>query len=132
MSDQDGAPSPDAEARVTALERQVYELRSAHQAALLRVGLRHEAQRAGMVDLDGLKLVDPASVTLDAQGELVGAAAMMTELRRAKPWLFGLGVGAATSSSHAAPPAQPAQVRRAPDMSHDEWQLARAALLRRS
>ena len=127
MTEQDGAPSPDA--RVDALERQMGELRSAHQAALLRVGLRHEALRAGMVDLDGLRLVDPASVTLDAQGELVGAAAMMTELRRAKPWLFGLG--AATSSSHAVPPAQPAQVRRAPDMSHDEWQLARAALLRR-
>jgi len=53
----------------------------------------------------------------------------MGELRRAKPWLFG--VAAATSSSHAAPPAQPAQARRAPEMSHEEWQRARAALLRR-
>lgn len=131
MTEQDGAASAEADARVGALERQMHELRSAHQAALLRVGLRHEAQRAGMIDLDGLRLVDPTTVTLDAHGELVGAVAMMTELRRAKPWLFGLGASAATSSSHAAPPAQATQLRRAPEMSHDEWQLARATLLRR-
>lgn len=116
--------------RVSALELQMDALQVTHQAALLRIGLRHEAQRAGMVDLDGLRLVDPSNVSVDANGEVVGVAALMADLRRAKPWLFGMS-GTATSSTHSAPPAQPTQIRRAPDMTYGEWQLARAALLRR-
>ncbi len=117
--------------RVAALERRLVEMEEAHRGALLRAGLRAEAVRAGMVDLDGLKLVDAASVSLDGAGEVVGASALMANLRRAKPWLFGLHGGATSTSTATAPPAQAPQPRRATDMTHDEWQAARAELLRR-
>lgn len=123
--------SPDD--RVAALERQLAEMQQAHRTALLHAGLRAEATRAGMVDLDGLKLIDTGELSLDDNGEVVGGAALMVSLKRAKPWLFGLSGGSAVSSSSAAtaPPATPPRQRRAPDMTHDEWQAARAELLRR-
>ncbi len=119
--------------RVAALERQLADVQETHRAALLRAGLRAEAMRAGMVDLDGLKLVDTSDVAVDEHGEVTGAATLMASVKRAKPWLFGLSGGAAGSSSSAAsaPPAQPPKPRRAPDMTYDEWQTARAELLRR-
>ncbi len=120
------------EDRVTALEQQLAEVRVSHRAALLRAGLRAEATRAGMVDLDGLKLLDAGELVLDDNGDVVGGGALMASLKRAKPWLFGLSGAAASSSSAAtAPPAQPPKQRRASDMTHDEWQAARAELLRR-
>jgi hypothetical protein len=121
------------EDRVAALERQLVDMETAHRNALVRSGLRAEAIRAGMVDLDGLKLVDAGDLTVDEHGEVVGATALMTQLKRAKPWLFGLSGGASGSSSSAAsaPPAQSPKPRRAPDMTHEEWRTARAELLRR-
>jgi hypothetical protein len=121
------------EQRVVALEQQLAELQATHRGALLNAALRSEALRAGMVDLDGLKLVDTQGLTLDDNGELAGASGLMTTMKRAKPWLFGLpGPGAASSSSAAtAPPAQAPRQRRATDMTHEEWQTARAELLRR-
>ena len=123
-------PSP--EERVAALEHRLAEVQASHQAALLRASLRSEASRAGMVDLDGLKLIEAGDLALDDNGDVVGGAALMTSLKRAKPWLFGLsGPSSSSSSVASAPPAQSPKQRRAPDMTHDEWQAARAELLRR-
>ena len=56
---------------------------------LIRAEMKAEAIRAGMVDLDGLKLADTSGLTVDEAGEVQGAAALMQSLRKAKPWLFG-------------------------------------------
>jgi hypothetical protein len=122
---------PDAESlriRAEALERQLQEAMATHQAAMVRAELKAEAVRAGMVDLDGLKLVDLADVRVNEAGEIEGAAALMQKLRRAKPWLFG---ERHSSSPAMVPPAQPPQARRATEMSLDEWRAARAELLKR-
>ena len=116
--------------RVAALEQRLAEMQEAHRTALLGVALRTEALRAGMIDLDGLKLVDSSGLTLDDNGEVVGGTALMSTMKRAKPWLFG-GGSASSSSAATAPPAQQPRQRRATDMTHDEWQAARAELLRR-
>ena len=84
--------------------------------------------KAGMVDLDGLKLADTSVVTLNAAGEVVGAVALMAGLRRAKPWLFG---AASSSSVAAVPVAAGIQPKSATQMSHAEWQAGRKELLRR-
>jgi hypothetical protein len=126
-------PPPIEDERVAALQRQLAELQAAHRAALLRAGLKAEALRAGMVDLDGLKLIDATGVELDDQGEVAGGAQVMAQLKRAKPWLFGLSGagGASTSSAAAAPPAQAPKARRAQDMNYEEWQAARREMVRR-
>ena len=56
------------------------------RARLVQAELRTEAVRAGMVDLDGVRLIDPAVVKLTEDGTLAGGAALMGRLRQDKPW----------------------------------------------
>lgn len=115
-------------ARAEELERRLAELEGQTQARVIAAELRAEAVRAGMIDMDGLKLVDTAGLTLDESGAVPGAAALMVRLRHSKPWLF-----AAPSSSSAAPapPANPPRAKLATEMSVEEWRAARNELLRR-
>ncbi len=99
------------------------------ETKLIRAELKAEAVKAGMVDLDGLKLIDASEVRLNDAGELVEAGAVITRLKKAKPWLFG---GPGSTSAAANPPRpEPPRMRNATEMSHEEWLQARAALLRR-
>ena len=118
----------DPASRIAALEARLAQTEADANARVLRAELRAEAVRAGMVDLDGLKLIDTASLTLGAEGEVAGASALMREMRRAKPWLFH---GGSSSSTAAAPATQPPGRKLATEMSEDEWRAARAELLRR-
>jgi hypothetical protein len=120
--------APTLEERAAQLERRLAEMEASTTQRLIRAELKAEAVRAGMVDLDGLKLVDMAGLTLTEQGDVAGASGVMTQLRRSKPWLFG---SASSSSAAAAPPAQPPAPKQATAMSHAEWQAARAELLKR-
>ena len=60
MSENDPPDADSLRLRAEALERQLQEAMATHQAAMVRAELKAEAVRAGMVDLDGLKLVDPS------------------------------------------------------------------------
>jgi hypothetical protein len=124
-------PEPDAaaetlralQAHADNLERQLRETEIQSALRLRQAELKAEALRAGIVDLDGLRLLDDALVHSDS-----AAAAVVSQLRQDKPWLFA----AATTSSSAVPPS-PMQPQRklATDMSVEEWRTARAELLRR-
>jgi hypothetical protein len=50
--------------------------------------LKAAALKAGMHDLDGLKLADVSKVTLGAYGSVIGADEVVAELKAAKPFLF--------------------------------------------
>jgi hypothetical protein len=114
--------------RAETLERELRETTAEAERRLIRAELKAEAVRAGMVDLDGLKLLDLSAVRLGAGGEVEGAAALMSQLRRGKPWLFGQ---ASTSSSAAPPPSAPPRTKLATEMNEEEWRAARRELLRR-
>ncbi len=98
------------------------------RAKLVQAELRTAAARAGMVDLDGVKLVDASRLSLNDAGELLEAQEVMSRLRHDKPWLFGRG---SSSSSAVAPRATPPKPKTAMEMSVEEWRIARAELLRR-
>ncbi len=117
-----------AETLQAALEERLAALEAQMRERLLRAELKAHALRAGMIDLDGLKLVETAGLTLDDRGEVVGAETLMATLRRAKPWLFG---HASTSSAASVPPAQPPRAKLATEMTDAEWQASKAELLRR-
>ena len=133
MSEASDPPAPeptieDLRAEAAALSRQLHEVTEAARARIIRAELKAEAIRAGMIDLDGLKLIEPASIKLDDNGEVEGAGALMSKLKRDKPWLFG----AHSSSSRATPPqAQPPRQKHATEMTAAEYRAARADLLRR-
>ena len=99
------------------------------RARLVQAELRTEAVRAGMVDLDGVRLVDVSTLVLGADG-IEGGVALMARMREAKPWLFGRG-GVSSSSAWRAPVVAPVKVKTAMEMSEEEWRAARAELLRR-
>src|SRR5271156_4713042 len=116
MTDEPDAPAsppPNDAERAADLERRLAELEASTTARLIRAELKAVAVRAGMIDLDGLKLLDFENLKLDNDGNVKGAAEVMRELRRAKPWLFG---GASTSSSSSPPPVQPSRPKLATEM----------------
>jgi hypothetical protein len=80
-----------------------------------------------MVDLDGLKLVDFSEVKLGADGEVEGGPALMTRLKRAKPWLFA---AASLSSTAVPPPAQAPRQKLATEMTDAEYRVARQAVVK--
>ena len=127
-ADQPADGMAELRARAEALERQLGELHRDAQSRLIHAELKAEALRAGIVDLDGLKLIDLSDVKLNATGEVEGGAALIAALKRSKPWLFA----AASSSATARPPAaQPPRQKLATEMTDDEYRAARAALLKR-
>lgn len=101
---------------------------AALRAKLVQAELRTAAARAGMIDLDGIKLVDSSGLSVNDAGELSEAPEIMARLRQAKPWLFGRG---SSSSPALAPRATPPKPKTAMEMSVEEWRVARAELLRR-
>jgi hypothetical protein len=137
MSETETAAAPEAapdesidalRARAADLERQLEHARREHDQRVMRAELKAEAVRAGMIDLDGLKLVETDDLKLNDKGEVEGAAMLMSRLKRSKPWLFGTGN---SSSSAAPPPSAPPQKKSALEMTDDEWRRARAEILRR-
>ena len=102
---------------------------TALRARLVQAELRTEAVRAGMVDLDGVRLVDVSGLVLGADG-IEGGAALMARMREAKPWLFGRA-GVSSSSGGRAPVVVAVKAKTAMEMSDEEWRAARAELLRR-
>lgn len=69
---------------------------------IVRAELKAEAIKAGMVDLDGLKLADLSKVKLNDAGEVEGAEALMEEMKKAKPYLFSTST--TTTSTEKKPP----------------------------
>ncbi len=129
MTDETDGPAEDWQARAEQAEAALADAQAQANARLIRAELKAEAIRAGMIDLDGIKLIDLAEVGLNQNGEVSDAASILAKLKRTKPWLFG---NAASSSAAANPPRpEPPRMRHARELSHEEWLAARAALLRR-
>lgn len=106
---------------------EIAKLRGDFESRLVAANLRTEAVRAGMVDLDGLKLVDLSSVRLGVDDKIIDARKIMDDLRRNKPWLFA---GVSSSSPAMAPASLPVRQKMALDMSDEEYSAARAAVVR--
>ena len=109
------------------VDDEIAKLRAEYESRLVAANLRTEAVRAGMVDLDGLKLVDLSSVALDVNDKIIDGRKLMDDLRRHKPWLFG---AASSSSPAVAPASQPVRHKTALEMTDEEYVTARAALTR--
>jgi hypothetical protein len=114
--------------RAENLERQLAEVEQRTETRLIRSELKSEALRAGMIDLDGLKLIELTEVKMGANGEVEGAPALMTRLRKIKPWLFGTP---SLSSTAGAPPMQSVRAKLATEMTDAEYRVARESLLKR-
>jgi hypothetical protein len=98
------------------------------QERVIRSELKAAAIKAGMIDLDGLKLADLSKVTLKEDGEVDGAEVMLTELKAAKPYLFGVP----NSSSNPTTPPNPRnpEAKKATEMTDAEYAAAKKDFLK--
>lgn len=115
-------------ARNAELEDALSATQQASDARLIAAELRAEAVRAGIVDIDGLRLMDRPEVSVSSEGQVLGADRAVARLRRDKPYLFR---DASSSAAAAAPDTTRPVERLATEMSLEEWRRARAELLRR-
>ncbi len=114
-----------AEAAKKAKEEADGTISAAQKAAndrIIRAELKAEALKAGLVDLDALKLADLSKVTLKDDGTVDGAEALFADLKKAKPYLFG----AANTSTPGNPP-KPGnqQGKSVKEMTKAEYEAAR-------
>ena len=117
----------DFRAQAIALERRLHELKQQFDIRLIRAEMKAEAVRAGILDLDGLKLLDLSGIVLNDEGEVENANDLITRFKKAKPWLFGM----TSSSSPLTPPsALPPRQKHATEMTKEEYAAARAMLLK--
>ena len=105
--------------------QEIVKLRCEFQSRLIVANLRTEAVRAGMIDLDGLKLIDLSTVQLGNDDKVIGSRKLMDDLRRSKPWLFGM---TSSSSGATAPASQPIRQKTALEMTDEEYAAARVAV----
>lgn len=97
-------------------------------ARIVRAELKAAALKAGMIDLDGLKLADLSKVTLKDDGTLEGADELMEGLKKDKAYLFGSA--ATTTHTGKPPPATPPEPKKASAMTTEEYTAAKAAALK--
>ena len=126
-SEQTADPTAQLRERCEQLERDIIQVRQRAEAGLVKAHLQAEAVKAGMIDIDGLKMLDLSQVSVNGDGEVSGAVALMEKMRKEKPWLFGRP---STSNPGAAPPAQPPRQKLATQMTDAEYKVAREAIVR--
>lgn len=107
-------------AAIAAGERSILALRDA--------ALKLAAKDAGIVDLDGLKLLDTSSVKVGEDGAVTIPEKFFDKAREAKPYLFTqTGAQTGTTSSTAKPPAPSEQgAKSALAMTDAEYAAAKA------
>ena len=100
---------------------------------VIRAELKAHALKAGIIDLDGLRLADASKLSLSDDGEVVGADALIATLRQEKPYLFSesrVGVSTGTTGQTQRPPSPAAPtVVDARTMSREAWQAERDRIL---
>jgi hypothetical protein len=117
-----------AQTAAAAADAKIAEASTAANQRIIRAELKAAALKAGMVDLDGLKLADLSTVKLAEDGSVEGADALMTSLKESKPYLFGTPNSSSAPGPKPAP--KPAEAKSAKDMTAEEYAAARAAALR--
>lgn len=110
-------------------DNKIKEANTAADQRIIRAELKAAALKAGMVDLDGLKLADLTKVKMNDKGEIEGAEALMEDMKKAKPYLFGT---MSTSSTAITPPPNKTEPKHVKDMTSAEYAAARAAAVRAS
>lgn len=111
-----------------ALQQELDSLREQAKKNAILADIKVAAIRAGMIDLDGIKLLDLSGVRPDGDDQAPDVSHIMSDLKKNKPWLFGVW---STSSSKEVPSSQPPRQKQAMEMSDEEYHAARSLILKR-
>ncbi|TLU72689.1 phage scaffolding protein [Lichenicoccus roseus] len=137
VREQARAAQSDRDAGVAAANRDrdeaIASLRTDLTERIIRSELKAHAIRAGIVDLDALRLADTATLSLGDNGDVVGAEALIDGLRLQKPYLFvdsqaRSGVATTAQTLRAPAPALPTEMD-ARTLPREAWLAERNRLL---
>ena len=107
----------DLTGKLTAAETKAQEAEAKALERSTMADLRIAAKDAGMVDLDGLKLLDRAKVKLTDAGDVENGADLMAQLKKDKPYLFG---GNSSSNPQKPPKPDDGKAKKYKDMTPEE------------
>ncbi|MDR3536517.1 MAG: hypothetical protein P4L71_08455 [Acetobacteraceae bacterium] len=110
------------------LQRAIADVKQEMMSRLVVSELKAEALRAGIVDLDGLRLLDMDKLRIGDGDAIQGAVEVIDGLKARKPWLFQ--TTSSSSSAMPAPPAHPPSQKLATEMTDAEYRVARAHLIK--
>ncbi len=116
----------DAEKAAQEALAKIADATTAASARVIRAEIKAAAIKAGMIDLDGLKMLDLSAIKLNADGEVEGAETLLENAKKAKPYLFG---DAKTSSTAKPPEPKPPAKKNALEMTDAEYVAAKAEML---
>ena len=114
------------DARNAEIETVKQETEKAANERVLRAELKAIAIKEGMVDLDGLKLLDLSTVKIGENGEIEGAEALFKTAKESKPYLFKTTT--TTTSTEPKPKEGDSKPKNAMEMTAEEYKAARSAL----
>ena len=115
-----------AEARTEA-DGKIASVRKGFEDSLKRAELLATSTAAGLAHADFLRLIDTSAVTVGDDGKVSVPATFWSDIKTAMPHLFGAATGAdrgTTSSTQTPPKPAPAGVKKAKDMSPEEFKVA--------
>jgi hypothetical protein len=95
------------------------EIENAANQRVIRAEMKVIAIKAGMVDLDGLKLIDTSKLKLNDADEVEGADELMAAMKEAKPYLFNERL-TSSSTGDDPPRAAPQKPKKVSDMTDAE------------
>lgn len=105
--------------KMTEAEAAAAEKAAKAKARSMMADLKVAAKDAGMVDLDGLKLLATDDLKVSDDGDVENAAEILAKLKEAKPYLFGNPQH--TSNPSPPPPANNSAPKKGMEMSAEEW-----------
>lgn len=105
--------------KMTEAEQKAADAAAKAKARSMMADLRIAAKDAGMVDLDGLKLLATDTLKVNDDGDVENAAEVLTALKEAKPYLFGNPQH--TSNPSPPPPANNSAPKKGMEMTAEEW-----------
>lgn len=86
----------------------------------IRAELKAEALKAGLVDVDALKMFDTSSIEIDDNGDVIGVSELVEEMRMSKPYAFST-TAKDTTTDKKTPDSSKVDSKSALDMSDDEF-----------
>lgn len=128
-SNAEKAAAEAAEAAKKLEEKTKADIENATKAAndrIVRAELKAIAIKAGMIDLDVLKLVDLSKVTLNDDGSVEGADALIEDMKKNKPHFFK--EASDTSTPGKPPSSKTPEAKKATEMTDEEYAAARAKI----
>jgi hypothetical protein len=113
----------------TAAQGKITDAAKAATQRVIKAELRAAAKDAGAIDAaDVVALLGTDKVKANDAGDVLNAAELLEELKKAKPHLFG---GASTSSTAKTPPSGGPKPKMVSEMTDAEYAAARAELTKR-